>query len=156
MTPTPEFNSASSLISVEHLAKQVMSAYQSFSRDNLDDVDLLYTTDVYFEDPSHAMQGKEALLDYFANVFANLEDCSFKFHQTISNSTDIFMSWTMFVNHPKLKSGETIRVEGASYLKTRNGKIYYQRDYFDMGAMVYEHLPLIGRILNNVKQRLGQ
>ena len=156
MTPTPEFNSASSLISVEHLAKRVMSAYQSFSRDNLDDVDLLYTTDVYFEDPSHAMQGKEALLDHFANVFANLEDCSFKFHQTISNSTDIFMSWTMFVNHPKLKSGETIRVEGASYLKTRNGKIYYQRDYFDMGAMVYEHLPLIGRILNNVKQRLGQ
>ena len=156
MTPTPEFNSASSLISVEHLAKRVMSAYQSFSRDNLDDVDLLYTTDVYFEDPSHAMQGKEALLDHFAKMFTNLEDCSFKFHQTISNSTDIFMSWTMFVNHPKLKSGETIRVEGASYLKTRNGKIYYQRDYFDMGAMVYEHLPLIGRILNNVKQRLGQ
>ncbi len=156
MTPTPEFNSASSLISVEHLAKRVMSAYQSLSRDNLDDVDLLYTTDVYFEDPSHAMQGKETLLDYFAKVFTNLEDCSFKFHQTISNSTDIFMSWTMFVNHPKLKSGETIRVEGASYLKTRNGKIYYQRDYFDMGAMVYEHLPLIGRILNNVKQRLGQ
>ena len=156
MTPTPGFNSASNFISVEHLAKRVMSAYQTCGRDNLDNVDSLYTADVYFEDPSHAMQGKEALLDYFANVFANLEDCSFKFHQTISNSTDIFMSWTMFVNHPKLKSGETIRVEGASYLKTRNGKIYYQRDYFDMGAMVYEHLPLIGRILNNVKQRLGQ
>ena len=44
----------------------------------------------------------------------------------------------------------------ASYLKTRNGKIYYHRDYFDMGAMVYEQLPLLGRIVRKIKQRLGQ
>ena len=56
MTPTPGFNSASNFISVEHLAKRVMSAYQTCGRDNLDNVDSLYTADVYFEDPTHAMQ----------------------------------------------------------------------------------------------------
>ena len=48
------------------------------------------------------------------------------------------MTWTMFLNHPKLR-GETVRVEGASYLRTRNGKVYYHRDYFDLGAMLYEN-----------------
>ena len=66
------------------------------------------------------------------------------------------MAWTMFLRHPKLRSGETIRVEGASYLKTRNGRIYYHRDYFDMGAMLYEHLPLLGRVVNTIKHKLGQ
>jgi hypothetical protein len=41
-------------------------------------------------------------------------------------------------------------------LRTRNGKIYYHRDYFDMGAMLYEHLPLLGRIIQRLKHRLGQ
>ena len=77
MTPTPGFNSASNFISVDHLAKRVMSAYQTCGRDNLDNVDSLYTADVYFEDPSHAMQGKEALLDYFAKMFTNLEAVSY-------------------------------------------------------------------------------
>jgi len=51
-------------------------------------------------------------------------------------------------------AGETIRIEGASYLKTRNGKIYYHRDYFDMGAMLYEHLPVMGRVIHHLKERL--
>ena len=62
----------------------------------------------------------------------------------------------MFRNHPSLRAGDTIRVEGASYLRTHNGKIYYHRDYFDMGAMLYEHLPLLGRIVQRIKKRLGQ
>ena len=156
MTPTPELKSAQNLTSADYLAERVKEAYQAFGSANIADVESLYTTDIYFEDPSHAIQGKPSLMRYFANQFKNLDKCSFKFHSTIANETDIFMTWTMFVNHSKLRGGETIRVEGTSYLRTRNGKIYYHRDYFDMGAMLYEHLPLIGRIIQRIKQRLGQ
>lgn len=156
MTQVTELTTASDLTRAEYLVERVKRAYQSLGPDNLDVVESLYTEDVYFEDPSHGVQGKKALLRYFGKSFANLEDCSFKFHQTISNGSDIFMAWTMFVRHPKLNGGETIRVEGASYLKTRNGKIYFHRDYFDLGAMLYEHLPLLGRIIAKIKQRLAQ
>ena len=156
MTPTPELKSAQNLTSADYLAERVKEAYQALGSENIADVESLYTTDIYFEDPSHAIQGKPSLMRYFANQFKNLDKCSFKFHSTIANETDIFMTWTMFVNHSKLRGGETIRVEGTSYLRTRNGKIYYHRDYFDMGAMLYEHLPLIGRIIQRIKQRLGQ
>ncbi len=156
MTPTPELKSAQNLTSADYLAERVKEAYQSLGSENIADVESLYTTDIYFEDPSHAVQGKPSLMRYFSNQFKNLDKCAFKFHSTIVNETDIFMTWTMFLNHPKLRGGDTIRVEGTSYLRTRNGKIYYHRDYFDMGAMVYEHLPLIGRIIQQIKQNLGQ
>jgi len=156
MTPTPELKAAQNLNSADYLAQRVKEAYQALGSENIADVESLYTTDIYFEDPSHAIQGKPSLMRYFSNQFKNLDKCSFKFHSTIANETDIFMTWTMFLNHPKLRGGETIRVEGTSYLRTRHGKIYYHRDYFDMGAMLYEHLPLIGRIIQRIKLSLGQ
>lgn len=156
MTPTPELTNARNMTSADFLAERVKRAYQTLGKDNLAEVEMLYAEDVCFEDPTHGVQGREALLAYFARTFANLKGCHFMFHQTVTNGTDIFLSWTMFLRHPRLRHGETIRVEGASYLKTRNGKIYYHRDYFDMGAMVYEHLPLLGRIIQRIKQRLGE
>ena len=77
-------------------------------------------------------------------------------YSPIVNDTDVFMTWTMFLNHPRLRNGDTVRVEGASYLRTRNGKVYYHRDYFDLGSMLYENLPLFGRVIRQLKSRLGQ
>ncbi len=153
MTPTPELKAADNLTSADYLAQRVREAYQSLAGAKITDVESLYTDDVYFEDPSHAIQGKTALIHYFGKMFKKLDRCSFKFHSTIADGSNVCLTWTMFLNHPKLSGGDTIRVEGASYLKTRNGKIYYHRDYFDMGAMLYEHLPVVGKIIQKSKQR---
>ena len=156
MTPTPELKPAQNLTSADFLAERVKEAYQSLGTDHLSDVESLYASDIYFEDPSHAVQGRSGLMQHFAKQFASLKKCEFKYHSTIVNDTDVFMTWTMFLNHPKLRAGETIRIEGASYLRTRNGKVYYHRDYFDLGAMLYENVPLLGRIIQKLKERLGR
>ena len=156
MTPIPELKSAQNLTSADYLAARVKEAYQSLGTEHLSDIESLYASDIYFEDPLHAVQGRAALMQYFTKQFANLEKCAFKFHSTIVNDTDVFMTWTMFLNHPKLRGGETVRVEGSSYLRTRNGKVYYHRDYFDLGSMLYENVPLLGHIIRKLKSRVGQ
>ncbi len=156
MTPITQLKTAQDLTSAEFLAQRVKEAYQTLASESVADVESLYTNDVYFEDPSHAIQGKTQLIRYFDKMFRNIEHCSFTFHSTITDGSNVCLTWTMFLNHPKLRRGDTIRIEGASYLKTRNGKIYYHRDYFDMGSMLYEHLPFLGRIILRLKQRLGQ
>ena len=156
MSQTPELTFASEQTSAEYLAKRVEEAYHNISPGNIGVVESLYTHDAYFEDPSHGVQGKAALVNHFTKTFEKLQGCSFKFQQTVSNGADIFMAWTMFVNYPSLKGGQTIRVEGASFLKTRNGKIYYHRDYFDLGSLLYEHVPVLGRIILKIKQRIAK
>ena len=140
----------------EYLSEQVVKAYKSLGSGDFDLIEPLYADDIYFEDPSHGIQGKAGLMTYFVNMFKNMENCDFKFHQTLVSESDIFTTWTMFLNHRKLNGGKTIRIDGSSFLKTRNGKIYYHRDYFDMGAMVYENLPILGRIIRTIRLRLGQ
>ncbi|HDY7901818.1 TPA: nuclear transport factor 2 family protein, partial [Vibrio vulnificus] len=54
------------------------------------------------------------------------------------------------------KKGACVEVKGVSHLKFEAGKVIYHRDYFDLGEMLYENLPLLGGIIRAIKQRLGQ
>ena len=76
MTPTPELKSAQNLTSADYLASRVKEAYQSLGTENLSDVESLYASDIYFEDPSHAVQGRPALMQYFSKQFTNLDKLS--------------------------------------------------------------------------------
>lgn len=159
MTTAPVLTNAGDLTSAEFLADRLKSAYAALNGSQIDDLhalESLYAPDVCFEDPAHAIQGRSALLGYFRNLFSGLNSCQFRFHRTVVNGTDLFLSWTMSFEHPRLNGGKLIRVEGASYLRTRNGLIYYHRDYFDLGAMLYENLPVLGRLISRIKAGLGQ
>ena len=61
----------------------------------------------------------------------------------------------MMVKHKRIKRGEIIRVEGASYLKTRGEKVFYHRDYFDLGTIVYENIPVVGAIIRLLRFKLA-
>ena len=138
------------------MVQAVQEAYTGLSLHNLDTLRRIYSDDVCFEDPVHAIQGIEALVDYFQRQFANVEDCHFKFHRSIASGEGIFFSWTMFLKHRRVRPGQVIRVEGASYLRVRNDRVFYHRDYFDLGAMVYENLPLLGRIIQLIRNRMSR
>lgn len=140
---------------MQSLLQMIVATYEHLSPDLLADLETLYAPDVYFEDPAHAIQGHQNLMRYFRTLFSNVEQCQFRFHETSLIGEDLFLTWTMQVRHRRLRSGQTIRVEGASYLKTRHGRIYHHRDYFDLGAMVYENVPVLGAIVRALKHRLG-
>jgi len=159
MTTAPVLTNAGNLTSAEYLANRVKATYSGLNEGNLQDLsdlESLYASDVCFEDPAHAIQGRPALMRYFATLFARLTRCQFRFHRTVVSDTDLFLSWTMTFAHPRLNSRNQIRVEGASYMRTRNGRIYYHRDYFDLGSMLYEYLPLLGRVIRIIKSGLGK
>jgi hypothetical protein len=58
----------------------------------------------------------------------------------------------------KLNGGEPIAIEGNSIIKFGGpeDKVVYHRDYFDVGAMVYEHIPVLGWGVRTVKEKLGK
>ena len=137
------------------LADALKRAYCSLATGNTAELAPLYSEDVYFEDPSHGIQGKAALIERFQHLYRKVDSCNFKFHQTLDTGGEIFLAWTMILRQRGPKSGEVIRVEGASFLKVRNNCIYYHRDYFDLGASVYENVPMLGSIIKRIKQRLA-
>lgn len=35
-------------------------------------------------------------------------------------------------------------------------RIFYHEDFYDLGAMIYQHVPVLGRIIRFINQRIGR
>ncbi len=65
------------------LASALKEAYKGLASGNTAALAPLYSDDVYFEDPSHGIQGKAALVERFQHLYGKVDSCTFKFHQTL-------------------------------------------------------------------------
>ncbi len=150
------------------LLHQVMTLYQRFDHSLLAALEHIYHPDVVFQDPLQRVQGLDDLRAYFQQMVAGLDECWFDFSEVIEQplSNDYPQSgenpcqayqavlfWTMHYRHQKLNNGRPLTLSGNSHLRYQE-RVLYHRDYFDVGAMLYEHLPLLGFAIRKVKQRL--
>lgn len=136
--------------------ERVVEVYQNLSKDNLSQLTALYDEHVIFEDPAHRLEGADTLLAYFKTLYTRVEHCAFIISASQQIGDQGFLTWTMSLAHPKLKSGQLISVQGVSQLKFSKGRIIYQRDYFDLGQLLYENLPVLGSLVRGIKKRFGQ
>ncbi len=119
-------------------------------------VEEFYDPEVKFVDPIVNLQGRDALLQHYLNLYENVTEIRFEMGDTVVTGNQVAASWVMYMKHPKIKSGEEIAVEGMSHLKLNGSKVLYHHDYFDLGAMVYEHVSFVGYLVRSVKDRLKQ
>ncbi|MCF7499829.1 nuclear transport factor 2 family protein [Pseudoalteromonas sp. L1] len=127
--------------------------YQSLNKNNVQLLDDIYHPDIQFTDPLHTVNGLESLHHYFENLYANVLSCQFSIKDTESSNNKAFIYWTMHYRHPKLNNGNSIAVEGHSRLVFEGDKIVNHQDYFDVGALLYRHIPLLGTAIRYIDKR---
>lgn len=116
----------------------------------------VYTDDIVFSDPLHTVKGRGALETYFADMYANVTECQFRYHHRQRHGATAFVTWTMHVAHPRLAGGKVINVDGCSQLTfSQDGRVSQHRDYFDAGALLYENIPVLGGLIRLLKRRAG-
>ncbi|MFQ2245043.1 nuclear transport factor 2 family protein [Aeromonas enteropelogenes] len=139
----------------EPLARFV-ALYQQLDRQQLHRLSEVYADEVIFIDPAHRIEGLAALSDYFAALYQRLAYCRFVITSQQQQGRQAWLGWTMTFSHPRLRGGKPVTVEGATRLEfDEEGKVCLHRDYFDLGAMLYEQLPLLGSLVRTIKGRLG-
>lgn len=147
-------NSAQSHIN--ELLQDFQSVYQQLNADNAQSalLDRIYTQDIEFIDPLHRIKGLDSLKSYCQQMYANLTQSAFAFHDVQFNSQVGFIQWTLTFNHKRLNQQRPIQVEGVSHLSFTDGKISRHQDYFDAGALLYEHVPLLGFGISKLKNKV--
>ena len=134
-----------------------LSTYKKLDKDSLDLLSDIYADQIRFIDPVHAIDGLENLRAYFQSLYLNISTLAFDFENPQTGDEHIFVPWQMRFSHPRLEQGRTIDVPGISQLRfNAQGKVCFHRDYFDLGALLYEHLPVLGGVVRVVKKRLGR
>lgn len=135
---------------------QFAQAFNGLNKHNLAKLDELYSHDVVFCDPLHEVHGLVNVQAYFAQMYANVSELRFEFYafDEVSEGQG-YLRWNMHYRHPRLAAGQLIAVQGCSHLQWRDAKVYSHRDYFDAGALLYEHLPVLGGVIGWLKRRLA-
>lgn len=130
-----------------------VSVYKQLSTDNLHLLANVYDEDVVFIDPMHQIEGFDALSRYFESLYSNLSSCAFNITHFFVAEQQAAVYWQMTFSHRKLNKGKPVTVEGHSHIKGANGRVIYHRDYLDVGAMFYEHVPIVGSLVRLLKKR---
>ncbi|MFT6087163.1 MAG: hypothetical protein ACJAWT_001197 [Glaciecola sp.] len=143
------------------------SFYTDLASMKIEELAGLYSNDVTFIDPIAAHTGITAVEQYFTKLLDNAKHCTFNIYsieQTISipseseSTTDwsgYLVTWKMSFTSARINKGQPIHVDGVSQLRIKNDKITYHRDYYDLGQMIYENIPLLGKLIKRIKRTLG-
>jgi ketosteroid isomerase-like protein len=139
------------------MMEKFLRIYENLSADNLQTLKSIYRDDVRFIDPAHEINGIENLTAYFSALYRNINSIHFSFCEPMVSENMGYVSWKMIFSHKKLAGGKEITVDGVTYLEfDLQDRVYYHRDYFDLGAMLYEHVSLLGRFVSSIKKGLGK
>jgi len=127
--------------------------YQPFDQTTLSELPKLYAPDIIFKDPIHQLQGIAELRDYFAGFLNPAMQCQFEFTHQLLSQDQAFFQWKMYYQHTQLAGGKLLQLNGGTLIRF-NKQIFYHEDYYDMGAMIYQHIPLLGWAVKKINARL--
>ena len=151
-------NDVTSIISIDSplWLNNFVRVYQVLSIDNLELLSEIYHENVIFIDPIHQVKGYENLYDYFESSYQNLTSCKFVIEQVIQQDSQAAIYWKMIFHHRKLNKGKQITVSGSSRIQGEDDKVIYHRDYLDIGEMLYENLPVLGKFICWIKSQAAK
>jgi hypothetical protein len=140
----------------EKVVENFQQLYNRIDRDTLtfELLNEVYDDSIKFEDCFHNINGIHSLFEYFEGLYENVNFIRFDFEDQWLKESSAMLTWTMSYQHPNLNNGELIAVKGASKLDFKQGKVVHHRDYFDGGALLYEHIPLLKRVIHFLKNRM--
>lgn len=133
--------------------QQLKQFYERFSAGTIARLDEIYTPDVEFRDPVHTLNGSLALRNYLRGMAVNLRQYSIRYLDELLSDNAAYLTWELDYAHPRLRGGRVITVRGISHLRFTT-RVFYHEDCYDLGALVYEHVPGIGFATRGLKRRL--
>ena len=128
--------------------------YASLSLSSVARLEDVYHHQIEFTDPIATHHGIDNVKRYFTDLLENTKSCQCKIIQTIGSGERYSITWEMQFEHPKLNAGQPITVDGISYLEVKEQRIILHRDYFDVGQMIYEQVPILKWLIRQIKNRM--
>jgi len=129
--------------------------YRDFGRQDHRRLHDIYSDNIAFKDPIHSISGIESLVEYFTISSRGLISCEFTFTDQLPSSEQMWLKWDMQYRHQRINRGQPQTLSGATHICFQE-KVYFHQDFYDLGAMVYEHVPILGAGVRWVKQRLAR
>lgn len=131
--------------------EDIQKWFECLSEKSLAGISEIYSKDCFFKDPFNEIVGSDRLARLFSHMFNKLENPHFVFIDLIDKDEQFFLTWDFIFK----KSGKEFRIHGSSHLKIKDDKVFYHRDYWDVGEEILLKVPVVkniyGVLVNSLK-----
>jgi len=113
-----------------------------------------FEADIYFEDPFHRLKGLKALTALFDRMFDTMQTPKFVVDEVICADGIAYLRWEF--SYRRSSVGPVEHIEGVSRVQfSASGKVSSHIDYWDAARNVYERLPLVGKAVAFLRNRIA-
>ena len=135
------------------LIDRFKQTFRSLHASDLSRLRSIYSDRIVYRDPVQEIRGLVGLEDYYTAMCADLDQCRYEFLDQLVGDSSAYLKWILHFRHPKLGT-RPISVRGVSQLGLGES-IEFHEDFYDVGAMLYEQLPLLGNLTRWLRLRLA-
>jgi len=110
-----------------------------------------YATDIKFRDSIQSLSGIEDFKAMTERLSTRSKDLKMEVKNAIKDGNVIFVEWEMTISYKKRPSSI---LYGASRLYLdENGKIVFQRDYYDLWGDIFDNIPRFNKMYRKFMHR---
>ncbi|MBT8142802.1 MAG: nuclear transport factor 2 family protein [Gammaproteobacteria bacterium] len=114
----------------------------------------LYADDLYFNDTFVTITTIDELVEYLLKTAGNATT-TVKMLDVSKSETDYYLRWSMDIEF--VARGKAIRSRSIGMTQVRfneQGKVIFHQDYWDSANAFYQHLPVVGGLVQRVRNSL--
>jgi len=117
-------------------------------------VDAVYAGNGYLYDTVALHHGLEKIRPYFIKTAERAQGVNVEILDIVTKEHDYYVKWLMDITWSAFKKGETTRSFGMSHIRLNAaGKVVLHYDFWDSTAGLWEHVPILGRMLRYAKRK---
>lgn len=114
----------------------------------------VFAPDAYLNDQLRELEGVEAITDYLVEAAESFAEAGFEVHDAAKSGDEHYFRWTMTFRLAGSPDEPPIVAPGVSHVRfDEQGRIVFQRDYWDTASAIYERIPLLGGLMRAVQKR---
>jgi len=114
----------------------------------------VYARDLYFNDTFKIITDRDKLIEYLGET-ADKAETKVEILEVIKSKDDYYVRWKMHMAFSAVGKDIESNSVGISQLRfNQQGQITFQHDFWNSSEAFFEHLPIIGRVIIKIKQRL--
>lgn len=130
--------------------------YQELDSSSIRQLSEVYSPPICFVDPVTTYTGIDQVAGYFAQLLHNTKSCRCIITRSVNQREHHIERWEMCFSHSGLGNGKVIKADGLSEFTIEHNKVVYQRNFYDLSEMVYQHIPVLGWLINKIKKGLAK
>jgi len=115
----------------------------------------VYAEDVWFNDTLKTIEGRDSLQQYIMHTQASVSSCRVDVTDIAYSDGNYYARWSMTIVPKGTQPHAAWRSYGMTHLRfNSDGQVVLHQDYWDAAGGLYEHLPIIGWMLRNIRARI--